>query len=93
LTIFTITSIYVKDVIVNKLGSINMKNDISEKDLISCARRAAAEAIKRTKAAGGAITFQSGKKIIKEYADGRQEVLLVLDKAYVKPAQKVYNLG
>jgi len=55
-------------------------------------RRAAAEAIKRTKAAGGTITYQSGKKIIKEYADGHKEVLQVLDKAYVKPIQKVYKL-
>ena len=70
-----------------------MKTEITKKQLIQCAHKAGANAIKKTRAAGGAITFQAGKKIIKEYSDGTQEVLAILDRAYVKPHKKRYKLS
>jgi ribosomal protein L18E len=52
------------------------------------ARNASKKAIEKTLKAGGAITFQRGKYIIKQYADGTEYILEVLDKAYLKSKNK-----
>lgn len=70
-----------------------MSSVISKESLIKSAHKATAKAVKRTRQAGGAITYQTGKRIIKKFADGREEVLEVLDRAYVKPLKKRYKIG
>ena len=70
-----------------------MASLISKKNLIKSARKATAKAVQRTRQAGGAITYQTGRKIIKKFADGHEEVLEVLDRAYVKPQKKRYKLS
>lgn len=72
---------------------LNMRSDISKESLIKSAHKATEEALKKIRQAGGSITYQSGKKIIKQYADGHKEVLKVLDRAYVKPLKKRYKIG
>ena len=71
----------------------DMRSVISKENLIKSAHKATAKAVKKTRQAGGAITYQSGKKIIKQYADGHEEVLEVLDRAYIKPLKKRYKLS
>ncbi len=70
-----------------------MSNDILKKNLIKSARRAVRKAVERTFKAGGAVTYQSGKTIIKQYPDGRVEELERLDRAYVIPQRKLYKIG
>ncbi len=70
-----------------------MRSEITKENLIKSAHQATAKAVNKTRQAGGAITYQSGKKIIKKHADGREEVLEVLDRAYVKPLKKRYKIG
>jgi hypothetical protein len=70
-----------------------MRSVISKDNLIKSARKATIKAVNKTRQAGGAITYQSGKKIIKKHADGREEVLEVLDRAYIKPSKKSYKIG
>lgn len=70
-----------------------MRSEISKKSLIEIARKASRQAVKKTLQAGGAITYQSGKSIIKQYADGRKEVIKVLDRAYFRPKKKRYKLS
>lgn len=70
-----------------------MRSVISKDNLIKSARKATTKAVNKTRQAGGAITYQSGKKIIKKHADGREEVLEVLDRAYIKPSKKSYKIG
>jgi len=70
----------------------NMRSNIPKKRLIESVRKATTEAVKRTRQSGGAITFQSGKKIIKKHPDGREEVLKILDRAYVRTSRKSYKI-
>ncbi len=70
-----------------------MRSKIPKESLIKSAHRATAKAVEKTRQAGGAITYQSGKRIIKQHANGHEEVLEVLDRAYVKPLKKRYKIG
>ena len=70
-----------------------MRSDIPKKCLIESVRKATTEAVKKTRQSGGAITYQSGKKIVKKYSDGREEVLKTLDRAYVITTKKNYKIG
>ena len=70
-----------------------MSREITKKNLIKSAKIATTKAVKKTRQAGGALTYQSGKKIIKKHSDGHEEVLEILEKAYVKPAKKSYKIG
>lgn len=70
-----------------------MRSVISKENLIKSARKATTKAVNKTRQADGAITYQFGKKIIKKYSDGREEVLKTLDRAYVKPSKKTYQIG
>lgn len=71
----------------------NMRSNIPKKSLIESVRKATTEAVKKTRQFGCAITYQSGKKIIKKYPDGREEILDILDRAYVRPSKKSYKIG
>jgi hypothetical protein len=70
-----------------------MSRDISKKDLVKSAQEASEKAVNKTRKAGGAVTFQSGKKIIKKHASGRVEVLKELEKAYVRTTKKRYCIA
>ena len=70
-----------------------MRSDIPKKSLIESVRKATTEAVKKTRQAGGAITYQSGKKIVKKHPDGREEVLKTLDRAYIRNSKKSYKIG
>jgi ribosomal protein L32E len=70
-----------------------MRSVISKEDLIKSARKATRKAVNKTREAGGAITYQSGKKIIKKHPDGHEEVIETLDRAYVKSSKKSYKIG
>jgi hypothetical protein len=70
-----------------------MSSDISKKDLIKIAHKATVEAINKTRQAGGAITYQSGKSIVKQYPNGEKEIIEVLDRAYIKPLKKRYKFS
>lgn len=70
-----------------------MRSRITQKELIKAAARASAKAVSRTREAGGPITYQQGKKIIKEYPDGTKEVVQLLEKAFVRVKKKRLNLS
>lgn len=70
-----------------------MRSKIPKESLIKSAHKATAKAVEKTRQAGGAITYQSGKRIIKQHANGHKEVLEVLERAYVKPLKKRYKIG
>ena len=69
-----------------------MSNEIPKKGLVNGVRRASVKAVRRTQETEGAFTFQSGKKIIKKYSDGREEVLKEFDRAYFKSSKKRYKI-
>jgi len=69
-----------------------MRSHFSKEALLKVAIKATKQAVQKTKKSGGAITFQSGRSIIKQYADGHEEILDVLDKAYIKPSKKRYSI-
>ena len=70
-----------------------MSNEIPKKDLVKGVRRASEKAVRRVQETEGAFTFQSGKKIIKKFSDGREEVLKELDRAYFKSSKKRFKLA
>ncbi len=70
-----------------------MKSEIITKDLVKLARLASKKAIRKTRLAGGPLTYQVGKKIVKQYADGRQEVLVTLDQGHIRAKKKRYKIS
>ena len=70
-----------------------MRSEITKENLIKSAQKATTKAVKKTRKAGGSLTYQSGKRIIKKHSDGHEEVLEVLEKAYVKPQKMRYKIG
>lgn len=70
-----------------------MRSVISKENLIKSAHEATRKAVKKTRQTGGAVTYQSGKKIIKKHPDGQEEVLETLDRAYVKTTKKTYKIA
>jgi hypothetical protein len=50
-----------------------MRSVISKEDLIKSARKATRKAVNKTREAGGAITYQSGKKIIRNTRTGTRK--------------------
>lgn len=69
-----------------------MPKSLTQKILVKTAQKASRSAVKRTRQANGAITYVHGKNIVKEYADGHEEVIETLDRVFVRPTQKIYSL-
>ena len=69
-----------------------MRSNFSKQALVKVATKASRKAVQKTRDSGGAITFQSGRSIVKQHADGHKEILGVLDKAYIKPSKKRYSV-
>ncbi len=70
-----------------------MSKKLTKKLLIKSAREASRRAVRRARQANGAITYVQGKNIVKEYADGHEEVIETLDRVFVRPTQKIYPLN
>ncbi|MDH3348488.1 MAG: hypothetical protein OEM02_10390 [Desulfobulbaceae bacterium] len=70
-----------------------MRSNIPKKKLIESVRKATTEAVKKAQELGCAITYQSGKKIVKKHPDGQEEVLEILDRAYIRTSKKSYKIG
>jgi hypothetical protein len=62
------------------------------KDLSRSAENASRKAVSDAFSKGLPITVQRGKQIIKIYPDGKEELIVNLERAYVKAGKKSFNL-
>ena len=70
-----------------------MKSEISSKALAACAQDASKKAVQKAFALGIAVARQRGTKIVRQYPDGRTEVVGHSQKASVKPSRRRYRIG
>jgi hypothetical protein len=65
---------------------------MTSKELSKSAKKASQKAVADAFAKGLSITVQRGKRIVKVSPDGKEEILTVLDRAYMKTDKKSFSL-
>ena len=55
-------------------------------------KAASRAAVRDAYARGLSVTFKRGKRIVRRSPDGSEEIVMELDKAYVRPTQRIYKL-
>lgn len=70
-----------------------MKSEISSKLLAKCAQDASKRAVEKAFALGIPIVKQQGHDIVREYPDGRTEIIGHLERTNIRPKRRTYQLS